>query len=89
MAGREQTVSDEEILRFFTESEDPFLTTGEVAEFLDFSNQGTLKRLYRLEDAELIDSKRAGKVPGWWITEKGRRFLQGELDVDDVDDLVE
>ena len=77
-------MSDEEILEFFSESDDPFLTTGEVADFLDFSNQGTLKRLYKLEDAELIATKRAGKVPGWWITDKGRKFLAGDLAEEDI-----
>lgn len=81
--GREVTVDDVDILRVFEEAGDPFLFTGEVAEALDFSGSGALKRLKKLDSKGLITSKRSGKVPGWWITDKGRAVLSG--DVTDVD----
>lgn len=76
-------MDDVDILRLFEESEDPFLFTGEVAEGLDFSSSGALKRLKKLESKGLITSKRAGKVPAWWLTERGRGVLSGA--VTDVD----
>jgi predicted ArsR family transcriptional regulator len=78
MAGRKETVSDAEILRFFEESSDPFLTTVEVAEFLGFSNEGARKRLYDLADEGLIDFKRVGRSPAWWITNSGRELIDAQ-----------
>ena len=78
MAGRKETVSDKEILRFFEQSPDHFLTTNEVAEYLDFSKQGTRKRLYALADEELLDFKKVGRNPAWWLTDEGRDFLSDE-----------
>lgn len=78
MAGRRDTVSDAEILRFFTESNDPFLSTVEVADFLGFSNEGARKRLYDLADEGYLDYKRVGRSPAWWLTEKGVEYLRDE-----------
>jgi predicted ArsR family transcriptional regulator len=66
MAGRKETVSDEEILRLFEESSDPFLTTSEVADELGFSNHGARKRLYRLAEEGELEFKRVGNAPAWW-----------------------
>lgn len=76
MAGRRFTVSDSEILRFFQESEDPFVTTNEVADFLDFSNHGARKRLYSLAEDGLIDYKKVGRSPAWWLTDEGEQFIE-------------
>ncbi len=75
--GRDETVDDSEILRLFEEAEDPFLFTGEVAEEIGFSNQGALPRLKKLEEREHLQSKRGGKVLAWWLTDEGRRYLDG------------
>lgn len=76
MGGRKETVSDDKILRFIRDHEDPVVTTGEVQEYLGFSSSGgTLKRLKSLADDDLIDFKKSGKVPMWWITEEGRNYL--------------
>ncbi|WP_144049502.1 hypothetical protein [Halorubrum salipaludis] len=71
MAGRKETVSDEEILSIFMESSDPFMTTAEIAEELDFTLTGARKRLYGLEENGLLNSKKAGNSPVWWISENG------------------
>ncbi|WP_324757046.1 transcriptional regulator [Haloarcula montana] len=73
--GREETITDTEILRVFDETEDPALFTGEVADEIGFSNQGTLPRLRALNDEGLIATKKSGRVPMWWITDLGREFL--------------
>jgi Mn-dependent DtxR family transcriptional regulator len=82
--GREETVSDAEILWIFVQSDDPFLFTGEVADELGFSNNGAASRLKDLSKRNLLAVKRAGRVPGWWITEEGREFLAGDVDEDDL-----
>lgn len=82
--GREETVKDSEILQIFVETEDPVLFTGEVADQIGFSNQGTLPRLHDLADRELLDSKDGGRSIVWWITDEGREFLAGDLDEDDL-----
>ncbi|AXG11592.1 winged helix-turn-helix domain-containing protein [Haloplanus rubicundus] len=78
MAGRKPTVSDEEILHVLSESDDPFLTTTEVAEQVDLSQPGMLKRLRDLEDAGYIDNKKAGNSNTWWITDIGRQIYDEE-----------
>lgn len=85
-AGREVSVDDKEILEVFEESPDPFLFTGEVADGIDFSTRGTLNRLHELAEKGLIDTKRSGKVPGWWLTDRGRAYLAGDLDAADLED---
>jgi len=80
MAGREETVNDREILQCFDTAEDPFLFTGEVADEFGFSNHGISKRLKQLRKNGYLNVKRSGKVPGWWLSEKGSRYLAGEID---------
>jgi Mn-dependent DtxR family transcriptional regulator len=74
--GRREVVDDAEILRLFIQSDDPILFTGEVADFLGFSNQGTIKRLNDLHERGLLASKKSGHVPAWWITPAGREFVE-------------
>ena len=75
MAGRKETVSDAEILRNFKESDDPFLSTGEIADILDFTNSGARKRLYDLAEKGLLDYKRVGRSPAFWLTAEGEEIL--------------
>lgn len=75
MAGRKETVSDQEILKLFSQSPEHFLTTSEAAEYLEFSNEGARKRLYALAEEGLVDFKKVGRNPAWWLTDEGREFL--------------
>lgn len=77
MGGRKETVSDEEILRHFMESEDPVLSTTEVADRLGFSNSGAWTRLDNLEDRGLIFNKKVGQTNIWWISSDGVEFAEG------------
>ncbi len=77
--GREETVEDVEILLVFSESNDPALFTGEVADKIGFSNQGTLPRLRELEEKGYLEKKFGGRVPIWWLSEKGREYLHKNL----------
>lgn len=72
--GRKETVSDQEILQIFVESDDPFLSTSEVADHLGFSNPGTLDRLEQLFKSDYLQRKKVGNSYAWWLTEPGREF---------------
>ena len=67
MAGRKETVSDEEILDIFADQSDPVLTTSEIADELDFTLTGARKRLYKLEEEGYIKYKKAGNSQVWWV----------------------
>lgn len=69
MAGRPEDTTDDEILKFFRESEDPVFSTGEVANALSYSQPGMFKRLRKLEREGKIESKKLGGTKAWWITE--------------------
>lgn len=75
MAGRKETVSDAEILRIFYRCSDPFLTTSEVAEQLEFSLEGARKRLYALEEDGYLEYKKVGNSPAFWLTEQGEHWM--------------
>ncbi|MUW13740.1 hypothetical protein GJ633_03005 [Halorubrum sp. CBA1125] len=70
MAGRKETVTDEEIISLFRNSDDPVLTTAEVADELGFTLTGARKRLYSLEKVGNLSMKKAGNSPVWWIDEE-------------------
>lgn len=76
MAGREETVDDREILRFISDHEDLVVTTSEVAEFLDFSNAGTLKRLHALHEDGYLGYKDAKNIHIWWLSDAGQEYLE-------------
>ncbi|WP_200531934.1 winged helix-turn-helix domain-containing protein [Halorubrum sp. LN27] len=78
MAGRKNTVPDQQILQLFEESDDPFLTTSEVADEFGFTNSGILKRLKALADDGKLGSKSAGKGKAWWLTDEGREYVAAE-----------
>ncbi|TKX45176.1 winged helix-turn-helix domain-containing protein [Halorubrum sp. ARQ200] len=75
MAGRKETISDKEILIILKSATDPVLTTSELADETGFSLNGIRKRLYSLEEKGLVDEKKAGNSPVWWITEDGADFV--------------
>ncbi|MUV85529.1 HTH domain-containing protein [Natronomonas sp. CBA1123] len=65
--GRKPTVTDDEILNLFMSSEDPVLTTREIADDLEIGRRGALKRLKDLEDRGFLKSKEhSGKHTVWW-----------------------
>ncbi|WP_240471241.1 hypothetical protein [Halorubrum tropicale] len=73
-------MEDREILQIFLDSEDPVLFTGEVADEIGFSNQGTLPRLHALADRDLLESKDGGRTIVWWITNDGREFIKNSAE---------
>lgn len=85
MTGRKRTVTNKEILETLSAISEPFLTTTEVADELDFSQPGALRRLRELEELNLVGTKKAGNSNTWWITDRGRAYLDGEIDKEEVE----
>jgi hypothetical protein len=61
-----QKARDENILGVFEGSDDPVLTTSEVAEELPIGKRATLNRLEDLVDRDELDSKDVGVGRVWW-----------------------
>ncbi len=47
----------------------------ELTEPMDMSRQGVYKRLKKLEDDGLLNSKKTGQTRNWWLTDEGRRYV--------------
>lgn len=66
-AGRKPTVTNEEILQIFTETDDPVLTTEEVSNAIGIGHRGTLTRLEKLYQNGQLTRKQVGPGLVWWI----------------------
>jgi Fic family protein len=65
--GRPPEVSDDEILQVFESSEDPVLTSSEIASQLTIERRGLLARLEGLEERGYLRSKKTGgRSTVWW-----------------------
>lgn len=77
--GRKPRFDDDDILRAFTESSQPVLTTSEIAEKFDYdTTSGARKRLESLENDGLLISKPVGPAQVWYISDEGREYLETE-----------
>lgn len=66
--GRNPRVSDEEILEVFRRTDDPVLSTSEVADELSIKRRATLTRLQRLAENGVLARKQAGgRNTVWWL----------------------
>lgn len=79
MAGRQYDVSDEQILIEFLLSDDPALVAKELAGPLGMSRQGIHNRLDKLQDREMLHSKKPGRDRIYWLTTDGRQFATEAL----------
>lgn len=76
VSGREPTISDAEIIREIAVAPDPIVTSVELAEEIDMTQQGAYSRLESLEDKGLVRSKKVGsRARVWWMTDSGRQQL--------------
>jgi predicted transcriptional regulator len=90
MAGRPPDTTDREILSIFVESGEHILSTVEVSKALSYSQGGTYKRLDSLEEAGLLKTKNLGNANAWWLTDRGKEFLESSEDfADDWDEDAE
>jgi transcription initiation factor IIE alpha subunit len=64
-----EKVTEQDILKIFDATEDPFLTASEIAEQLPVSRQAVHHRLKQMREKGLIDRKKTGaRGAGWWAT---------------------
>ena len=68
--GPDPRVTDEEILSLFRESQDPVLSTAEVAEQVPLKRRATYNRLRSLADEGRLENKQiGGRNTVWWLAE--------------------
>jgi len=68
-SGRKPRVTDDELLDVFRSTDDPVLSTAEIAEPVPIQRRSVLNRLRKLEDLGLLDSKTiGGRNTVWWLT---------------------
>ena len=69
--GPKPSVTDEELLQLFRETDDPVLSTAEVAEQVTLARRSVLDRLKSLEDAGRLESKEiGGRNTVWWLPDE-------------------
>ena len=67
--GRKPRVSNEEIIDVFRTTDDPVVSTAEVAAQLPIKRRATLNRLETLEEEGRVDSKAiGGRNRVWWLS---------------------
>jgi len=79
-----EKVSEQDILKVFDDTEEPFLTASEVADRLPISREAVHYRLERMREKDLVGKKKTGaRSVGWWAKVAPR------LDPDVAADLEE
>jgi len=64
---RDRKISEQDILKVFEESDEPFLTATEVAAELPVSRQAVNYRLDKMHEKGLVGKKKTGASSvGWW-----------------------
>jgi predicted ArsR family transcriptional regulator len=62
-----EKISDQDILKVFDNTDDPFLTASEIADQLPVSRQAVNYRLDRMHEEGLVGRKKTGaRAVGWW-----------------------
>ena len=70
--GRKPRVTDDDLLNVFLATDDPVLSTAEVADAVPIKRRGVLNRLRNLEDAgELASKQIGGRNTVWWLIDDG------------------
>jgi len=73
--GRPDVVEDLDVLELLEWCEDPVMSAPELAEETRIGDRGMYKKLRRMQDDGLVDSKKMGRARVWWITDLGREEL--------------
>jgi len=69
--GPKPTVTDEEIIALFRETDDPVLSTADVTEHVALKRRSVYDRLTKLADKGRLKRKEiGGRNTVWWLTEK-------------------
>lgn len=73
-SGRNPRVTDEELLAVFRATDDPVLSTAEVATELPIKRRATLTRLHTLADAGRLSYKKmGGRNLVWWLIDQAEQ----------------
>jgi len=82
--------ADQSILQLLSPPKALELTAGNIARNTGLSRGYTSERLQVLVEHELIEVEdEEGSYPFYSITDRGRAYLSGELDADDLEDIGE
>ena len=82
--GRNPRVSDGEILDVLRRTDDPVLSTAEVADGLPIKRRATLTRLQRLaESGDVSEKQTGGRTTVWWLAGAGSTDLPAGEQPDD------
>lgn len=74
--GPEPEIGTVELLEEAALHPDPIVTATELAERMDYTRQGVMRRLEQLEEEGLFESKMAGAhARCFWTTRDGKRYL--------------
>lgn len=72
-SGRKPRVTDDEVLAVFRRTDDPVLSTVDVADELPIKRRATLTHLQRLADSGSLKRKKAGsRNTVWWLADDER-----------------
>lgn len=81
-----EKVTEQDILKAFDYSDDPFLTTTELAEELPVSRQAVAYRLEQMREKGLVDKKKTGaRGAGWWAEVAPRLSEEAQHRADSAD----
>ncbi|WP_222913860.1 MarR family transcriptional regulator [Natrinema sp. SYSU A 869] len=81
-----EKVTEQDILKAFDSSDDPFLTTTELADQLPVSRQAVSYRLEQMREKGLVDKKKTGaRAAGWWAKLGPRLSDEAEQRADAAD----
>lgn len=79
--GRKPRVTDEELLAVFQRTDDPVLSTAEIADELPIKRRATLTRLQRLADNGVLSRKQTGgRNTVWWPTTESDKIMGGSAE---------
>lgn len=83
--GRKPRVSDEDLLTVFRSTNDPVLSTAEIANEVPIKRRGTLRRLRNLEESGTLESKQiGGRNTVWWLSNEESNEATREPTRDDT-----
>lgn len=69
--GRRPKFTDKELIQLFRDSDQPVLTSNDITEAFDISQQGAYKRLQQLYDEGVIGRRKVGSsAVVWWLVDQ-------------------
>ena len=81
-----EKVTEQDILKVFDASEDPFLTAKEIAASLPISQSAVNYRLDKMHEKGLVDRKETGaRGVGWWAVVAPRLSEKAREQADNAD----